>query len=80
MMPGSTDLTKNSKKRKQEISPRYGGQQVREVYKDFLSWGTSRTEEKRSPESTRGGHNPPGRAWQVSSAHQDMLPGSYLFS
>ena len=42
MMPGSTDLIENSKKRKQEISPRYEGQQVREVYKDFLSWGISR--------------------------------------
>ena len=29
---------------------------------DFLSWGTSRTEEKRRPESTRGGHDPLGRA------------------
>ena len=41
--------------------------------------------EKRSPEGVPGGHNPPGRARQawralVSSAHQGMLPGSFLFS
>ena len=41
MMPGLIDLTENSKKREQRISPRYGDQQVREVFIDFLSWRTS---------------------------------------
>ena len=63
MMPSSTDLTKNNKNRKQDISPRYRGQQVREVYKDFFILGNKRTQEKRSSEGARGGHNPPGRAW-----------------
>ena len=39
MMPGSTDLTENSKKREQRISLRYGDQQVREVYIDFFYLG-----------------------------------------
>ena len=34
---------------------------------------------KQSPESTRGGHNPPGRAL-VYRAHQGHFPGSFLFS
>ena len=41
MMPGLINLTGNSKKREQRISPRYGDQQVREVFIDFLSWRTS---------------------------------------
>ena len=85
MMPSLTDLTENSKKREQKISPRYGGQQVREVYIDFLSWGKSRTKEKWIPESTRGWHNPLGHArhaWHalVYRAHQGHFPGSFLFS
>ena len=79
MVPGLTDLTENSKKRKHKISTRYGGQQVRGVYKDLFILGNKQTEEKQSPEGTRGGHNPPGRAWLLASqARPGVLcpPGS----
>ena len=61
MMLVCLNLSENIKKREQRISLRYGDQQVREVYIDFLSWGQA-NERKRSSEGVPGGHNPPGRA------------------
>ena len=44
---GDLDLPENSKKEQQKISPSYGVQCVQGVYKDFLSWETSKREENR---------------------------------
>jgi hypothetical protein len=41
---GNLNLSENSKKEQQKISPRYGGQYIWGVYKDFLSWKTSKRE------------------------------------
>ena len=82
-MPGLINLTRNSKKREQRIFSRYGDQQVREVYIDFLL--QDKYTEKQSQEGAPGGYNPPGRArhaWRalVSYAHQAMFPGSFFIS
>ena len=72
-MPGSTDLIENSKKRKQEISPRYEGQQVREVYKDFLSWETSKLKKngvRKVPE--------PGAPWCLVPTRVTFLAVPYF--
>lgn len=61
---GDLDLLENSKKEEQKISPRYSGQYVRGVYKDFLSWETRKWEENRV-----------GKVPEVGTSHLGMPGG-----
>ena len=73
------NLSENSKEKKTEdfsvIRSLTGSGSI---YRFFIL-GNKQTGEKRCLESTRGGHNPPGRAL-VYRAHQGHFLGSFLFS